>query len=507
MVILIGREYAVRGRLQVAPVRDSALRLQADALGAQAEGLGRRLHALGHSASGIAGMAELVLRSPQAFGSSQGYTAPVAKAAPSAGGATEAGPAAGQAPAPVSSPPAAVSGQAAPNPTGKAPVDNPMVYTQGKGGAIRKVFDDGGCAVFYRARAAGAGFSAYERQRLFATGALEPLIKQAVRADSLAAQAYLLTSDGLLRTYPYRDFSALEGSRDLNKLPIYAWSKDKAGPDGVVWTSPYPSLISGQWVVCALASVTAGERQIAVAGVEVSLAELAREGLAFSLGSESAPWLQRTDGTVLAVPAGGEETLGVTSLSAAPLPSEVMAAQKLLDQANLTLSGREEISRTLSSLDLSVPASSALGDAAHGRIVYCAPVGVSDWVLAAQVTNSLIASTYEYERKLGVATQRRVLIMAGILLVSLLFASLLAGVEAGRITRPLRVMRMQVDSAAGGSRASLLIPDDSEIGELAEALQALVDACAARHAGGAQDPLPGPLFDEAPPPPGPPESA
>jgi hypothetical protein len=495
IAVLIGREYLIRGRLKAEPVTEAARRIQSDALVAQASALSSRLNSVSHGAVDIAEMAGLVLRSPQVFGAIHGQTAPVI-ASPSAGVASDLAVDAAQNPA-GGEDAAGGSAHRPPQPAvGKAPLDKPMMYTRGKGGAIRKVFDDGGSSVFYRARGKGADFSVYERQRLFATGALDPLLRSATKTDPLCVQAFLLTRDGLLRTYPFRDFSSVEGDKDWTKLPLFAWTKEKAGPDGVVWTSPYASAVSGAWVIAGLARVESSGKLVAVAGVEVSLAALAKEGLAFSLGEQCTAWLQRADATVLAVPAGGEELLGVSALSGAPFPTETAPASKLLEKASLTLSGHEDLAWEVAELGVESPGSAILGEAERGRLVYTAPLGVAGCILGAEVSNPLIAEMHSYERKLRSATQRRALILLGVLGLSLLVAAGLAGIESVRITRPLQVMRMQVDNAVSGSRASLAITDDGEIGDLAAALQQLADSRVATGADAVPPSERGGLFDQ-----------
>ncbi|MCH7473023.1 hypothetical protein IIA79_08750, partial [bacterium] len=125
-------------------------------LSAHARAIESRLQRLGHGVLMLRAYAREVLSSPQIYGAQEG----VADSSSGEGG----------------------SGVF-------VPLDNPLVYSSGEDGAMRKLFDDGGPAVFFRARPANAAFSSDDLQRLHATAALDPLLKEPTETDHLCAHA------------------------------------------------------------------------------------------------------------------------------------------------------------------------------------------------------------------------------------------------------------------------------------------------------------------------------
>lgn len=104
--------------------------------------------------------------------------------------------------------------------TPPAPLGNPLFYTKGADGAIRKLINDDRPAVYFAARA-GSEFSLYDMQRLHATTMLDSLLIEPAITDSLCTQTFLITRDSLLRTYPFRDFSLWPPDKDLSKPRDY----------------------------------------------------------------------------------------------------------------------------------------------------------------------------------------------------------------------------------------------------------------------------------------------
>lgn len=389
-------------------------------------------------------------------------------AAPSAAadkpGGTQAGSAGGQMPAGA-----------------KSKLDNPLMYSKSSDGALRKVLDDGGAAVFYRSRGSGVEFTAYEKQRLFATAALDVLLQESVKGDPLCGQAFVLTNDSLLRTYPFKDLMFLEGEKDLTDTPLFAWSKDKANAEGVVWTSPYSSWISGSWVVACLSPIEIGGKLVGVAGCEVSLKGLEDEVLNEG-GKDSICWLQRPDGTLLAAATGGAELLGVKALSSAPVPDETTPAKAITDDANILVKHLAVFADQMSEKDFEAgTAVRPYGDKQQGK--YLATVALPDeqWLFGATLESRVAGSLHELKAVAIRERLRQILIVIGTVVFGLLLSLLLAWLESRRLGRPLQVLTHKSREIARTARAMpLALSEEGELGELSRAMQDALDAVATR---------------------------
>lgn len=354
-------------------------------------------------------------------------------------------------------------------------LDKPLLYSKGADGAIRKLIDDGGPAVFFRARGSGQ-FALNDKQRLLGSAALDPLLKQ-ISKGPLAGQAFLLTSDSLLRTAPFRDLSAIKANRDLTDTPLFAWKKEKADEAGVVWTTPYPSLLSGQWVIAALAGVNIGPRMVAVVGAEVPAKALQDNALNFPIGSGSVSWIERADGVLLAAPPSAESVLGVKPLADSELPSEDKAGKKILEETNLYLKGSESLAKPLAKMQASDKAEvEGIKVADTNRYVVTAPIEGTDLKLGALLESPLIDRLL-YQKHAGRGAVSRVLIG---LLVALTVAALLvliaSVIAARRITVPLSMLTAKVrESAASGKKVPVALAENSEVGALSRAVQDLID--------------------------------
>jgi hypothetical protein len=353
-------------------------------------------------------------------------------------------------------------------------LDNPLLYSKGADGAIRKLIDDGRPAVFFRARGTGQ-FTVLDKQRLLASAALDPLLKQ-ISAGPLAGQAFLLTSDSLLRTAPFRDLSGLPASRDLTQTPLFAWKTDKAGTNGIVWTTPYPSFLSGKWVVAALGGVQLGGNLVAVVGAEVPAKALQDEALNFPLGAGAMSWLQRSDGVLLAAPPSAQSQLGVKPLAEAELPDEEQAGKKILEASNLYLKGENLLAKPLAGMQSSHDVGfEVVKIAGKNMYLITAPVG-SDLKLGALLFSPLGNTLESHEHKRYANAGRTLINLLAALAVAALLVLVSSSIAARRITVPLNLLTQQVRGiASSGRKVPVAQAEDSEIGALSRAVQDLVD--------------------------------
>lgn len=414
----------------------------------QAEAMLYRLRAVESAVLAMRRYSTELLASPEIYGGPQARTTQLGVA--------------GQPPSPAE--------PTAPTPRPAPGFDNPIVYLKGADGAIRKVLDDGRSAVYFKARPTGA-FSLNDKQRLFASAALDPLLEES-SSTGIVGQSYLLTQDSLLRTYPYIDLAAFSADRDLSALPLFAWSTDKANERGVIWTAPYTSPLSGEWVVGCICGVQFGERLAAVVGCEVSLTKL-QEAATLPLGPGSVAWLQRTDGTLLAGSAAAQDALGVRSLAAAGLPDATTDAKKILEESNLYLRGKTELSAPLAQLQSS---DGDVIDAGGDMHLVGLPLPGTGIQLGALLQNPLAGNVQQVRQQTG-SQLRAVLIALGVaLIVGLLLALALAQLTGRAIAEPLRVLALRVrEMSRSRAKVPVAIHDDTEVGAVADAVQELID--------------------------------
>ena len=360
-----------------------------------------------------------------------------------------------------------------PPPVEEHPLDNPVYYAVSDGGALRKQIDDGHSAFFLKAKLLGAAFTQHDAQRLFASAALDPLLSNAASIGGSGAQAYVVTSDSLLRTYPYLDLSMIEDDKDLTALPLYAWSQPKANSRGIVWAGPYLSRFTGAWVVSCMAEINVGGRMLGVTGVELPLAGFKDQLLSFSLGRSSAAWLMESNGLVIACQEQAPSIIGLAALADAGLPDEKNTGDKLKSASTITADQNSTISALIDQAS-----TDAAGTKRHeeGVLLRTAKVDTTGWLLCGQSTSSLLQEAYDNEASSDNEMRRMLVWIAAVLGLALLIAFGVSWLEARRISQPLAILTQQVRQAAiARSATSVVISDESEVGALAHAVQELVD--------------------------------
>jgi hypothetical protein len=362
---------------------------------------------------------------------------------------------------------------AGPPPAEDHPLDNPVYYSLSGGGALRKPIDDGHSAVFMMARAMGASFTRHDVQRLFASATLDPLLAETAATAGPKSQAYMLTSDSLLRAYPYIDLGTFDDAKDLTGLPIYAWSKAKANSRGVVWAGPYISRFSNTWVVACIADINVGGQMLGVVGAELPLSEFRERLLGFSLGRNGAAWLMDPSGLMIACQEQAPAVTGMAEIADGGIPDDKNPAEDIKAKSTLHKDSNAELFGQIQSSQ-----ENAAGTSTHkeGVFVRCAKLENTGWTLCGYLPSQLVEEGYEAAAA-GDSQMRRMLgWIFCVLVIAVMLGFGVSWLEARRLSQPLAILTQQVRQAAISQTAtSLLIADDSEIGALAAAVQELVD--------------------------------
>jgi hypothetical protein len=459
--LLVQRQQSTAASLS-GPVEASLTAQGQRTLDAQADAIGARLTSTADTVRGLALYAAEVLRAPDVYGS---FHRPPATAAPAAG-------------SPATGVKKDAKATALPPPDMGQAVDNNLFYVTGKDGALRKAIDDKKSALFFQRRPDSAPFSAADMNRVYATATLEPLLKSAQAGEPLVTSVYLITSDNLVRTYPYVDVSGWPADKDFSGLAMYAFTADKANRAGVVWTSPYVSHLTHQWVVACLAGVMLGGKKAAVCGVELALAKLADETLAFSLGDGATCWLQQDDGTLLAAQPGGDALLRVIPIGKAELPAEKRPDAKIKSEANLKQSEAKDILAALDQFEQG-GGTTLLPVGERSKALYAGQAAIEGvgWELCGITKFVELAQLDAAEDAGKRAAAQEMPWIIGFSAIGALVGLLLGFFEARRISQTVLILTQRVRrSIAARAVTPVAMSDDTEIGGLAAACQELVDA-------------------------------
>lgn len=189
-------------------------------------------------------------------------------------------------------------------------------YATSPDGVFYALKDTGGSAVFY------SGFvpvGPAERQKVWRSARLDPIMKSIKEADPLIAQLYLNTHDSLNRIYPWFDVLAIYPPRmDIASYNFYYEADATHNPDRkVVWTDAYVDPAGAGWMVSAIAPAYALDRPDfleGVVGIDITIDTIVDQVLDIEFKGDGYAILVGRDGTILALPPAGEGDLGVSEL-------------------------------------------------------------------------------------------------------------------------------------------------------------------------------------------------
>lgn len=180
-------------------------------------------------------------------------------------------------------------------------------------GVFHTTRDNGGSAVFYSGI---VPVKEAERQKVWRTVQLDPIMKAIVASDPLITQIYLNTHDSLNRIFPYFDvLSVYPPKMDIPSYNFYYEADASHNPSGkVVWTDAYVDPAGAGWMVSAIAPVNGAERLEGVVGIDVTVGTIIRQVLDLKLEGDGYAVLIGRDGTILALPPAGERDWGLNEL-------------------------------------------------------------------------------------------------------------------------------------------------------------------------------------------------
>ncbi|WP_223635488.1 sensor histidine kinase [Rhodobacter sp. TJ_12] len=180
-------------------------------------------------------------------------------------------------------------------------------------GAFVTTTDNGGSAVFY---SGVVPVGTAEKEKVWRTVRLDPLMRSIQQADPLIAQIYLNTWDSYNRIYPWFDVREVYAPKmDIPSYNFYYEADAAHNPGrGPVWTDAYVDPAGGGWMVSSIAPVYGPEKLEAVVGIDVTIGTIVDRVLDIALPGEGYAMLVGRDGTILALPPEGEADLELTEL-------------------------------------------------------------------------------------------------------------------------------------------------------------------------------------------------
>ncbi|SDE35926.1 sensor histidine kinase [Rhodobacter capsulatus] len=182
-------------------------------------------------------------------------------------------------------------------------------------GAFHSLRDTGGSAVFYSGI---VPVGEAERDKVWRTVRLDPLMRSIKASDPLIAQLYLNTHDSLNRIYPWFDVLKIYPPKmDIPSYNFYYEADAAHDPEREpVWTDAYVDPAGGGWMVSSIAPVYSPARLEGVVGIDVTIGTIVQRVLDIRIPGDGYAVLVGREGTILALPPKGEADLGLSELLA-----------------------------------------------------------------------------------------------------------------------------------------------------------------------------------------------
>ncbi|MCU0817111.1 MAG: ATP-binding protein [Cypionkella sp.] len=328
----------------------------------------------------------------------------------------------------------------------------------------------GGSAVFF---SGVVPVGEAEKEKVWRTKRLDPIMKSIVNADPLIAQIYVNTHDSLNRIYPWFDVLEIYPPKmDIPSYNFYYEATPAYNPSGgPVWTDAYIDPAGSGWMVSSIAPVMSGEKVEAVVGIDITLDRILKQVLDIELAGDGYAMLVGRDGTILALPPEGEADLGLTELLDHSYETAIL--QDTFKPAEFNLFRREDLG-TLALEMQRDPSGSMRAELTHPVIVAWATVAGTGWRLVAVASEeSLLADSTNLRSQLTLVSQG---MLAVLILFYLIFFAILWK-RTARMSRvlaePLTELEARMQQIAGGEAAPPARP--AKVVELQRAHEHLQD--------------------------------
>lgn len=337
-------------------------------------------------------------------------------------------------------------------------------------GVFYSTENTGGSAVFF---SGVVPVGEAEKEKVWRTKRLDPIMKSIVAADPLIAQIYVNTHDSLNRIYPWFDVLEIYPPRmDIPSYNFYYEATPEYNPGGgPVWTDAYIDPAGSGWMVSSIAPVMAGEKVEAVVGIDITLDRILKQVLDIELAGDGYAMLVGRDGTILALPPEGERDLGLTELLDHSYETAIL--QDTFKPAEFNLFRRADLGALALEMQRQ-PSGSVRADLSHPVIAAWATVAGTGWRLVAVASEErLLADSTQLRAQLTTVSQAMLVVL--ILFYAAFFAVLWRRTSrmSQVLAEPLTELEARMQQIAGGEAAPPAHP--ARVQELQRAHEHLQD--------------------------------
>lgn len=325
--------------------------------------------------------------------------------------------------------------------------DEKARYALSPDGAFYTTRDNGGSAVFYSGI---VPVGEAEKQKVWRSVVLDPLIRSIKRTDPLIQQLYFNTYDSYNRIYPYFDVVGIYPPKmDIPSYNFYYEADATHNPDrNVVWTDPYVDPAGSGWMVSAIAPSYGPDRLEAVVGIDVTIGTIIAQVLDLDLQGDSYAILVSRDGTILALPPQGEADFGLSELLNHSYQEAIR--EDTFKPGEFNIFRRVDLSSIALALQ-SAPSGNQRIDLGRPMIAAWSTIAGPDWkllVLASEA--SILTEATSLREQLAFVSM---LMLAGLVLFYLAFFAFLwrrSAAMSERVARPLSEIERNMVRIAEG---------------------------------------------------------
>lgn len=224
---------------------------------------------------------------------------------------------------------------------------------------------------------------------------IEPMLQAITQINPIIAQSYFNSWDSMVRLYPpVPNLPELFGPQlDIREQPFYYLADEQHNPDRVpVWTDAYLDPLGMGWIITAMAPIYSSAGLEGVAGIDVSIAELAVKVIDPDLPWQASNLLLDQQGNILAIDPQINATLGVDVIAGQEFSELMKKPVDRKDEFNLLSFRMDNIKRFFSDF-LSNPLQSQILDIDDRRyLVLGATVKNTGWRVIAMVDETNLYS-------------------------------------------------------------------------------------------------------------------
>ncbi len=319
-------------------------------------------------------------------------------------------------------------------------------YALGEDG-IYATTSSGGAAMYYSGL---VPVGPAERAKAHRLAQLDPLMASLAAHQRMVVQLYFNTHDSMTRLHPYipvRD--VFPPKMNVPAYNFYYQADAAHDPERKpVWTDAYLDPAGAGWIVSSIAPVYRGDVLEGVVGLDVLLSSIVEQVLQLHLPWGGYGMLVDRDGTILALPAAGEDELGLRELTDHAYAGAVEHDTPKPQAFDLDEHARL---RPLAHLLRSQPSGLADIDVGGRRLAAWRTMPETGWVMLVLVPEDAV---FADAARLRQATEQvGVLLLVALMLFYVVFLAILwrrSRRQAELVTQPLLAFNRAVRAIAGG---------------------------------------------------------